>query len=135
MLCMFAGFASAQYSGGDGTQENPYRISSVEDLADMATAVSGGETYSDRYFVVTNDIGSAGNPVRSIIGSSSRKFCGVFDGRNYTIFLDISATAENAGLFGYVNKTSISNVVVAGNRYVNKQLCWRCNWAIFDYSN
>ena len=41
---------------GRGTQSSPYRISTAEDLARIATMVRIGTDFAGRYFVLENDI-------------------------------------------------------------------------------
>ena len=48
--------AWAQFSGGSGTQANPYRIATVDDLNQLANNVNSGTKYSNTYFVMTTDI-------------------------------------------------------------------------------
>lgn len=43
-----------QFSGGAGTEDNPWRISTPEDLDNLRNYL--GSQYSDSYFVLTNDI-------------------------------------------------------------------------------
>ena len=52
ITCLFALPAHAQYSGGSGTAEDPYRIATAEDLMAL------GETPDDydKHFVLTADI-------------------------------------------------------------------------------
>ncbi|MFA7287512.1 MAG: hypothetical protein WC055_01400 [Melioribacteraceae bacterium] len=39
----------AQYGAGDGTQSNPYQISTTDHLAAIATNVNGGNLYTNKY--------------------------------------------------------------------------------------
>lgn len=66
---------------GAGTSSNPYLISSTADWKQLATNVSGGNSYSDKYFVMTTNIDADGVSV----GSDSKPFSGTFDGDMYTL--------------------------------------------------
>ncbi|MCR5022888.1 MAG: hypothetical protein K6A90_00960 [Lachnospiraceae bacterium] len=53
--------AADQYTGGSGTEDDPYLISSPEEMAYLAKEVNSGETYSQKYFKLTQDIDLAGH--------------------------------------------------------------------------
>ena len=42
-------------SGGDGTSESPYLISTADDLRELAAAVNGGESFSGEYFETSKE--------------------------------------------------------------------------------
>lgn len=48
--------AQGNYSGGDGTADSPYQISSIADLQALAAKVNSGESYAGTYFLLTRDI-------------------------------------------------------------------------------
>ena len=48
-------WASADFSG-DGTEESPYKITSVEDLNTLAERVNAGNDFKGKYFKLTTDI-------------------------------------------------------------------------------
>ena len=50
------GGSSTSFSGGDGTETNPYQIASSEDLTYLASRVNSGEDFFNKYFVLKNDI-------------------------------------------------------------------------------
>ena len=50
------GDSDSTFSGGSGSQTDPYLISTVADLQQLATDVNGGNSYSDKYFKLANDI-------------------------------------------------------------------------------
>ena len=82
-------------SGGEGTSENPYKISSTSDLNKLAEDVNNGTTYEDCYFKVTAPItytsSDAWNLESSVannftaIGNWNNPFQGIFDGNHQTI--------------------------------------------------
>ena len=98
------------YSGGDGSQYNPYLISSLADLEHLADSVNSGSTETQKkFFKQTCDIGSEdGAKLTKPIGyhKDNAPFRGVYDGGNHNVWVDItfnaSAAGQGIGLFGYV---------------------------------
>ncbi|MBQ6005794.1 MAG: hypothetical protein IJL14_06070 [Selenomonadaceae bacterium] len=106
------------FSGGNGTKDNPYRISSQADLEQLAKDVNGGDfggsnSYHGKYFKLTNDIALTGN-FTTIGARREISFHGNFDGDNHTISnLTINQTqgfSYASGFFGYVYGSKISNL-------------------------
>ena len=98
----------------DGSSGNPYRITSFNDLKDLAVYVNGTGTYSngqtentphdciDVYFKQTVDI-TMGATWDSPIGNNSHPFKGHYNGDNKTISnLTVTTNGQYAGLFGYI---------------------------------
>ena len=117
LLCSTA--AKAQFSGGNGTENNPYIITTAEELAQLATYVNDGDTnYNDKYYELGSNIDlsdyQSGEGWTSIGITSDNGFSGVFDGNNKKITgLKINATSQYfAGLFGYVSDGKIINLGV-----------------------
>ena len=125
-----------EYSGGTGTEEDPWLISSVDDLKKLADTINSGEAadfdadaaaggsgvagnYYGYYFKQTCDLDLSAIANWEPIGySGSYYFAGNYDGGNYTI-LNMTSTGKNdedgyatAGLFGWVAFGSVSNVHV-----------------------
>jgi hypothetical protein len=109
--------ASAQFSGGGaGTEQNPYKIVTAEDLNKV-------RNYLDKYFRMMNDIDLtaflAGNTEGwEPIGSNyDNSFTGHFNGGGYEVKgLRINRTASGTlyvGLFGY-NDGTIDNLGIGG---------------------
>ena len=48
--------ATAWAWDGSGTSDDPYLITNAEDLNQLASDVNGGNSYSGKYFEMTNDI-------------------------------------------------------------------------------
>lgn len=81
---------ASAFSGGAGTQEDPYLISTAEDLNQFSADVQNKNMYEGKYFKMTNDIDMSATenflPIGNNIESSDVKaFCGTFDGNNFTI--------------------------------------------------
>ena len=94
--------ANAKYSGGTGTPEAPYRIATAEDLND----IGNHEEDFDKDFILVNDVNLAAytGTQFKIIGNSTTKFTGVFDGNDNKVwsFTYTSNGIHRVGLFGYV---------------------------------
>ena len=82
-------------SGGEGTSENPYKISSTSDHDKLAEDVNKGVTYEDKYFELTQNItystsglgeeDSNFTPIGVKSGSNYYAFQGHFNGNGRTI--------------------------------------------------
>jgi len=126
-------------SGGSGTSEDPYKISSTDDLDKLATDVNGGNDYSGKYFKLGADITYDHNtdwdnasstennykPIGGYFGSGkNRYFKGHFDGANHVISgirIYRNGTADpdyRQGLFGQINgnKAEVKNIILADAR-------------------
>ena len=101
--------AWAQFSDGDGTRTNPYQISSVEDWDKLSNAVKDGSTYNDKYFKLTDNIS-----VTTMVGTSTYKFSGTFDGNGHTLSFNKDATEQYISPFRFINNAIIENLKVSG---------------------
>ncbi len=104
MMASFAGGVWAgTYSGGTGEPNDPYRISTPNDLNDIGNHVED----FNKCFVMVNDIDLLAytGTMYNIIGDLVNPFTGVFDGNDRTIsnFRYSSSFKDNIGLFGYVS--------------------------------
>ncbi len=100
------------YAGGTGTEADPYRIATAEQLAALSAAVNDGSAngYPGVWFVLTDDIDLAGvkwqpigHPDLENQSNISGIFQGVFDGQGHTVSNLEFATDEpicGAGIFG-----------------------------------
>ena len=90
------------YGGGSGTEGDPYLIYS----ACQMQAIGADSDDWDKHFklMVDIDLGTYTGTSFNIIGNSSTKFTGVFDGDGHTIsnFTYNSTGTGGIGLFGYV---------------------------------
>jgi hypothetical protein len=119
ILVCSIGATAQTYSGGEGTEQAPYLISSKTDMETLATAVNANDNYSiGKYFLLTQDITEE---VTTIIGDSySTKFRGTFDGGGHKININInniSTAIEDAyaGVFGCIEGAAIKNLGVMGS--------------------
>lgn len=121
---------------GNGTKENPYLISTAEDLFNFAAAINSPENntdknYSSAYFRLANDIDMTGvrynaagtKPVQT--GDTldlSATFTGTFDGAGHSIKnLSISRMVRSdiyyVGLFGYTYMADIRDLTIENISY------------------
>ncbi|MBQ2741774.1 MAG: S-layer homology domain-containing protein [Oscillospiraceae bacterium] len=106
---------------GDGSENNPYLISSVADLQAFAANVNSGTSYSGKFVKLTASLDLTGVEWTPI-GKSGYEFEGTFDG-GYHIITGLSIDTQNryVGLFGKlenatVKKLGIENAeIIAGD--------------------
>ncbi len=100
------------FSGGAGTEGNPFQITSIEELDQV-------RNYMDSYFVLMNDLDFTGSDYDSEnsdegwepIGNDSNSFEGRFNGRGHIISnLYINRSDDNVGLFGRIEGAEIKNL-------------------------
>ncbi len=105
---------ASMWTKGSGTATDQYQIQTAQNLAYLAQSVNSGNSYSGKYFVLTDDI-NLNNIEWTPIGDDSHKFEASFDGAGHTISkLKATESHRYNGLFGYVTK-SIKNINVNGN--------------------
>ena len=110
------------FAGGTGTEEDPYQIATAEQLAYLAHLInddsSTNSTYRSLYYVQTADIDLLLHYWEPIGYSSSRYFCGEYDGGDYTISNLCTESGNYKGLFGYIyardNAASIHDLSIVG---------------------
>ncbi|WJH37280.1 Ig-like domain-containing protein [Paenibacillus sp. CC-CFT747] len=85
---------------GDGSEDNPYQIESVNGLNKM-------HEFPDKHFVLNRDINGKGM-VFEAIGANDTPFTGTFDGKGHSI-TGVIVSSGGAGLFA-VNQGIIRNV-------------------------
>lgn len=113
-------YASDSFEGdGEGTIDDPYKITTAAQLAKIAEDVNGAtDTYEGEYFELQNDIDlSAHEWVAIGIDNSANRFKGTFDGGGHEIsglYINES-TSENQGLFGRISGATIKSVGVSGS--------------------
>jgi len=121
---------SARYSGGSGTQAEPFRISAVSDWQElMATPADWAG-----HFILTSDMDLNGVSITPIApdtstdyGFQGAQFTGVFDGNDYVIGnADVNMpSVDCVGLFGYLGKDGqiknlgVEDASIFGKSYVS----------------
>ncbi|GHT31995.1 hypothetical protein FACS189434_02800 [Bacteroidia bacterium] len=96
------------YSGGTGTEENPYLISSKADLLELKTNIEDGITTEGVHFLLTEDITGIITPICGL-------FSGTFDGGGHIMDVNMNVTNINAGIFQKLQNATIKNLGVTGN--------------------
>lgn len=124
ILCLFVLiFTAANLFAwqGSGTEQDPYQISSAEDLVELSTTSGYSGSHQDEYFVMTQDIDMAEVTDFVSIGFQYNAFKGHFDGKNFKIknLVVSRGGMENStiGLFGAIENSTIQNVHIAGASY------------------
>ena len=107
---------------GQGTAEDPYKLSTAEDLTKLKNRVKAGKVPENTYFVLTDDITlpEGWTPIGETIdgsndikrGQNLRAFSGILDGQNHTI------TVPEGGLplLGYVKGAEVRNLNIYGTK-------------------
>lgn len=112
LLTLTSGSINAQFAGGSGTVEDPYQVSTIEQLQEI-------DNYTTSHFIQINDIdasvtatwndGAGFDP----IGQSDLKFKGIYDGNGYTIsHLHINKSQFYTGIFALTDGSLIKNLKV-----------------------
>lgn len=118
LLCTIAqeAWTASAFGGGNGSEETPYIISSAEHWDQLATDVDAGTTYLGKYFRMDDNIS-----VTTMIGTSTHRFGGYFDGNAHTLTVSYNTTEQYTAPFRYVEGAKISNLHVDGNITVSEQ--------------
>ena len=110
VLC-FSGNLLAYSGNGEGTSENPYQISSVEDCQELAASPDDWSSF----FILTTDVNLAGVTITQV-GNGTTPFTGVFDGNDNVI--SGRRLFGRIGSSGQVRDLGIENINVTGEDYV-----------------
>jgi hypothetical protein len=101
------------YSGGSGTETDPYQISSIRDWQ----VLMADSTDWDKVYSLTTDINLSGVTLTPV-GNVTTKFTGIFEGNDNTLsnaVITSQPTDNNIGLFGYTGYgCQIRNLGVVG---------------------
>lgn len=127
LLVLFALFvvgqtAWAQFSGGTGTANDPYQISTEADWSTLCSNVNSNTcTYSGKFFKMMADITVSETfstaPTKMVGRGENVNFRGTFDGNGYTLTVNyVDNNAENASApFRFIRNATIKNLHVAGS--------------------
>jgi hypothetical protein len=129
----------ATYGGGSGTEADPYQIWTPEQ---MNTIGANSGDWS-KHFKLMGDINMSiytGTQYR-IIGNSTTKFIGTFDGNGHFISnltYTTTATTNYIGLFGYILNATIQNLglenvsISSGGDYIGGMVGYNSSGTIID---
>lgn len=118
-------FAGTEEWSGSGSEEDPYCIGTLAELEALADRVLSGNSYKDKYFRLTADIGSInGEDVTGfskVIGNFRNDFSGHFDGNSHTVVLQIEEMKEASGIgmFYRIDGGEVKNLTVSGYVILN----------------
>lgn len=125
---------------GEGTETNPYKIGTANELAFLAKKINTGEAkYVGKHYVLVSDINLAGKEWVPI-GTKDKPFAGVFDGKDhkiagltikYVLRSGVEAEKTYMGLFGATSSdAAIGSVLNGYEPNVLKILDWSKNCAV-----
>lgn len=106
---------------GTGTDADPYKISTAEQLRALASIVDNGYNFSGKTVVLDEDIDLGGewNPIGEYNGyaNNNTSFCGTFDGNGHIISgMTITNSTEYCGLFARIGTDGkVENLGVQGS--------------------
>ena len=114
-------FRYAIWGYGDGTQGNPYIITTVRGMNELARRVNSGEDLGGKYFELGADITYDGTENNyTPIGTSDHKFSANFDGKGHTISgINFNIGSEYQGVFGFAANCTIQNLTLANSTITN----------------
>lgn len=115
-LSIWGGNISNGFKFGDGTESNPYLISTGDELAYLAEQVNAGTTYQGNYFQIAADIDIDGKNWTPI-GDADNSFMGIIDGAGHTIanavvsITNQNNNVETYGIFGSIGGGNTETII------------------------
>ncbi len=103
IYCSFSSVFAYDYSGGSGTEVDPYQIATLDDWTYLMS--SQGEANWDEHFILMADLPLTWAYPLTPIGNPATNFTGDFDGDGHIIFraaIEIVPATNYVGLFGYI---------------------------------
>ena len=102
---------SVEALSGSGTENDPFLISSSEDLREVMSNVDTSNDYAGKYLLVKKDLS-----VELSATTNAKTFRGHLDGGGFTITLSTSATTGAVSMFNCVGSVgSVSNIAFEGS--------------------
>lgn len=112
---------AASYFLGSGTESDPYKITTKNDLFLLSTLVNDDSTsvdYYDKCYIQTKDIDLEGEkftPIGTREESGGRGFSGLYNGNNNNIYdFYVERDWNFNGLFGWIYGGAVENVTIYG---------------------
>lgn len=105
---------------GNGTEDEPYLISSTDHWNLLVDKVNAGTNYTGKHFQLTEDVS-----VTTMVGiSESKSFQGTFNGDGHTLTITKGTALEpfaeeSCAPFRHVKNATITNLQVAGTIYTS----------------
>ena len=112
------GTSTQSYADGNGSLDDPYQIANASQFAYFANQVAAGQTFENKYFVLTQDIYLNHQYLETDLANANvwrpiNGFAGDFNGQNFAIHGAFVNTIENnAGIFGKISG-GLSNLCAA----------------------
>ena len=140
-IALVARYKEYWTGSGIGTEGDPYLIATTEDLDQLANRINNGADFTDRYFLLVNDIAYDGTennytPIGCYQSSGVKAFNGVFLGNGHTIS-GINVTRSGSGVSnsgigvfgfigreGYVYDLRVRDCSFTGNQWVGSVAGW-----------
>lgn len=134
ILLISSGLYAGIYSGGSGTVEAPFKISTPADWQELIATLSDW----DKHFLLMTDL-DLQNLLLTPVGNYSTQFTGIFNGNGHVIHNAAVTQPEGdyVGLFGYlgyggkIHNLRILNTYIAGRNRVGG-LCGKNSGAIVN---
>ena len=95
---------------GSGTEEDPYQLSKPEDFALLSSMSQNGETFSDIYFKMMNDVTLPGE--WTPVGTSQSRFGGTIDGDGKLL----TVPSGSLSLIGVPRGATVKNLNIYGEK-------------------
>ena len=89
-------------------------IGSAADWTTFAEAVNSGNSFAGLTVKLAEDFDNTSNPVTTMVGTSTNKFSGTFDGQGRTLNVELTSEGEYTAPFRYVNGGTFKNLRTAG---------------------
>lgn len=100
---------------GEGTENNPFRLSSTEDMQKLATYVANGRSTEGKFFAVTEDVTLPAE--WTPVGTATYRFAGTIDGKiDENNCATIIVPEGGKPLLGYVLNATVKNLNIKGTR-------------------
>ena len=106
--------AVSGFTGGTGTEADPYTVSSEAGLRYIQQQVAGGNSFAEKHIKLTSDVTLTSEWI-PIGSSASSAFAGHFDGAGHTVrnMTITDSTLGYAGFFGYIlSGAAVRNVTL-----------------------
>ncbi len=116
------GSIASGFASGDGSGRAPFIIETAEQFAFFAKSVNEGNTYEGMRIELHRDIDFA-QLKWTPVGNSEHPFKGTFMGKRHTVKgLASGKSVKSFGLFGYVLRGNVYNLVVKDSRILNVEI-------------
>ena len=99
---------------GEGTEASPYLIATAEDWDALSINVVLGNTYSGKYFLMTDDISVSRRVGINKADGSYNAFQGTFDGDGHSLTFNANMSEELCAPFRYIRNATIKNLRTTG---------------------